>query len=75
RVLLLDKQSRLNRTSAEPVRSPGYGQLDLGGSYKLSRATTLHAAVYNLGDKRLDFDTDNQYIDGRRLWLAVNTSF
>ena len=75
RLLMLDKQSRLNRTSAVPVNSPGYSQLDFGGSYKLTRATTLHAAIYNVGDKRLDYDSANQYIDGRRLWVAVNTSF
>jgi outer membrane receptor for ferrienterochelin and colicins len=75
RLLAYDQQMKLNRTSAVPTISPGYAQVDLGGSYKLTKATTLSAAIYNLGDKRLDYDIANQYIDGRRLWLAMNMTF
>ncbi|MDX3906452.1 MAG: TonB-dependent receptor [Pigmentiphaga sp.] len=75
RVWAYDKQMRLNRTSAVPTISPGYVQVDVGGSYQVNKTVTLHAAIYNLGDKRLDYETANQYIDGRRLWVGMNVKF
>ena len=75
RVMAYDQQMKLNRTSAVPTISPGYTQVDLGASYKLNKSTTLSAAIYNLGDKRLDYDVANQYIDGRRVWFAANMTF
>lgn len=75
RVVAYDQQMKLNRTSAVPTLSPGYTQFDLGASYKLTKSTTLSAAIYNLGDKRLDYDVANQYIDGRRLWVSANMTF
>ncbi|MFL9922732.1 TonB-dependent receptor [Herbaspirillum lusitanum] len=53
----------------------GYTLLDIGTSYVLSKSTTLNAAIYNLGDKRLDEQTFNTVGDGRRLWMSVNTRF
>ncbi len=75
RVWAYDKQMKLNRTSAVPTMSPGYVQVDLGGSYRVNKTVTLHAAIYNLGDKRLDYDVANLHLDGRRLWVAMNVQF
>jgi outer membrane receptor for ferrienterochelin and colicins len=52
-----------------------YTLLDIGTSFVLNKATTLNAAIYNVGDKRLDEQTFNTVGDGRRLWLSVNTRF
>ncbi|MEI2417065.1 TonB-dependent receptor [Orrella sp. JC864] len=52
-----------------------YYTFDLGASYALTKNTTINAAVYNLGDKRLDEQTYNTIGDGRRYWLSVNTRF
>ncbi|VCU68132.1 Colicin I receptor precursor [Pigmentiphaga humi] len=75
RVWAYDRQMKLNRTSAVPTMSPGYVQVDLGGSYRVNKTVTLHAAIYNLADKRLDYDVANLYLDGRRLWVGMNVNF
>lgn len=75
RVLAYDQQMKLNRTSATPTISPGYTLVDLGASYKLNKNTTLNAAIYNLGDKRLNYDTANLWLDGRRLWVSAVVTF
>lgn len=52
-----------------------YAIADVGLSYALTRDTTLKAAVYNVGDRRLDTLTYNTVDDGRRYWFGVNTRF
>jgi outer membrane receptor for ferrienterochelin and colicins len=53
----------------------GYTLVDVGASYALNKATTINAAIYNLGDKRLDDLTFNTVGDGRRFWVGMNTRF
>jgi outer membrane receptor for ferrienterochelin and colicins len=53
----------------------GYGTVDLGASYALTKDSTISLAVYNVGDKRLDATDYNTVSDGRRLWASVNTRF
>ena len=48
-----------------------YATADLGVSWKASKTTTLNAALYNLTDRRLDYDDYNAIEDGRRLWLGI----
>jgi outer membrane receptor for ferrienterochelin and colicins len=52
-----------------------YTLVDVGASYALNRDTTVNAALYNVGDKRLDDLTFNTVGDGRRLWVGMNTRF
>lgn len=52
-----------------------YNYLDIGGSYQLTKSTTLNVALYNVGDKRLDAETYNTVGDGRRLWVGLNSRF
>ncbi|MFT4191277.1 MAG: TonB-dependent receptor [Comamonas sp.] len=58
---------------AEPA--PSYTTADLGGSYQWSKAVTLNAALYNLGDKQLDAATFDKTSYGRRLWVGVTAEF
>ena len=68
----------------------GYTMLHLGGSYQLTKAVTLNAAIYNLLNKDfLDYRSyratptanptySNTYVnsqEGRRLWLSANVDF
>lgn len=48
---------------------------DIGVTYDWSRSVMLKAALFNVGDKRLDELTYNTVGDGRRLWLGVTTRF
>jgi outer membrane receptor for ferrienterochelin and colicins len=52
-----------------------YTVADLGASYAWSKNVTINAALYNIGDKRLDELTFNTIGDGRRLWVGLNTRF
>jgi outer membrane receptor for ferrienterochelin and colicins len=52
-----------------------YTLVDAGLSYRVNRSVTVNAALYNIGDKRLDDLTYNTVGDGRRVWLGVNNSF
>ncbi|MVW70944.1 TonB-dependent receptor domain-containing protein [Bordetella sp. 15P40C-2] len=55
--------------------APSYTLVDLGGSYKLNKNVTMHAGIYNLLDKDINYD-DYQFVeDGRRLWLAMDIRF
>ncbi|KRE88808.1 ligand-gated channel protein [Frateuria sp. Soil773] len=67
-------------SAGKPVTAPNgrvvreygaYATADLGATWRLGGATTLNAALYNLTDRRLDYDTYNNVEDGRRLWLGM----
>lgn len=53
----------------------GYGTVDLGASYALTKNSRFNLALYNIGDKRLDASSYNTVGDGRRLWASVSTTF
>lgn len=59
--------------NAEPA--PAYTTADIGGSYQLTRAVALNAAVYNLNDKRLDDETYGTVNYGRTFWLGSTVNF
>ncbi|MFC3460225.1 TonB-dependent receptor domain-containing protein [Massilia haematophila] len=52
-----------------------YTLVDAGVSYRVNRSVTVNAALYNIGDKRLDDLSYNTVGDGRRVWLGLNSSF
>lgn len=55
--------------------APSYTTADVGGSYQWSKAVTINAALYNLGDKQLDAETFDKTSYGRRLWVGANVAF
>lgn len=59
--------------SAEPA--PDYTTADIGVSHKLTKTLKLNAAVYNIGDKRLDDETYGTVNYGRTFWGGVTLSF
>lgn len=59
--------------SGEPA--PAYTTADVGGSYDLTKAVTLKAAVYNLADKRLDDETYGTVNYGRTFWVGTTLRF
>ncbi|WP_303852897.1 TonB-dependent receptor domain-containing protein [Bartonella apis] len=52
-----------------------YVTFDIGGSYAFSENVKLNAAIYNLFDKRVGVDQFNDVVEGRRLWLSMNSQF
>lgn len=64
----------VSRTSTA-VERPGYTVFDLGANYRLTDSITLFAAIYNFGDKELDYSKSENWIDGRRYWLGANYKF
>lgn len=64
------------RTLADGVRQyPSYATADVGVSWDYSRDLTLNAALYNLGDRRVDYADFNTIIDGRRFWIGATYRF
>jgi len=59
--------------SGDPA--PAYTTADVGGSYDLTKAVTLKAAVYNLADKRLDDETYGTVNYGRTFWVGTTLRF
>jgi len=64
------------REIAPGVREyPSYVTADLGASFAATKDLTLNAAIYNVGDKRLDEAEYNTVNYGRRVWLSANLRF
>lgn len=59
--------------SAEGVAS--YTMVDLGAVYKATPQLKLTAGIYNLLDKRIDYDDYGKTLDGRRLTVGMNFDF
>lgn len=52
--------------------TPAYSFVDLGGTYKVTPDLKLLAGVYNVFDKRIDFDRYHRVLDGRRYSMGVD---
>lgn len=61
--------------SGNNIVSPDYTVVDMGASYKITPAFTVHAGVQNLLDKRLNYDTSGYLIDPARVWMGVGARF
>lgn len=61
--------------SSSSTIAPSSTLLDLGGSYRFNKSTVVHAGIYNVFDKNIDYDDFSYVEDGRRFWVAVNYSF
>lgn len=61
--------------SGENVVAASYTTVDIGGSYRISPAFTLHGGVQNLFDKRLAYADYAYVIDPARVWLGVAARF
>ena len=61
--------------SGNNIVSPDYTVVDMGASYKITPAFTVHAGVQNLLDKRLNYDMAGYLIDPARVWMGVGVRF
>jgi outer membrane receptor for ferrienterochelin and colicins len=52
-----------------------YFTFDIGANYALTEQVLLSAAIYNVGDERLEPDSYNTVGDGRRFWLGTTVKF
>lgn len=60
-------------SGATPV--PSYTFVDAGISYNLTDDVKVQAAIYNLLDKEVDYDTYGYVEDGRRYWFGMDVAF
>ncbi len=67
-------------SSGKPVTTPdgrtvreygSYATADAGASWRFGERVMLNAALYNLTDRRLDYDTYKATDIGRRLWVGM----
>ncbi|WP_311267939.1 TonB-dependent receptor domain-containing protein [Sphingobium sp. WCS2017Hpa-17] len=61
--------------SGTNIFAASYTVVDIGGSYKITPAFTVHGGVQNLLDKRLDYDASGYVIDPARIWMGVGVRF
>jgi len=52
-----------------------YTTLDIGMTYEVNDATTVNAAIYNVGDASITDSDNNTYQSGRTVWLGVTAKF
>nr|WP_230479612.1 ligand-gated channel protein [Izhakiella capsodis] len=64
----------LSRTSMS-AGTPAYTLIDVGLRYYATKNTLLSAGVYNLFDKRIDYQTYNTILDGRRYTVGLTYNF
>lgn len=64
----------LGRTSMSKGK-PSYAMVDVGMNYNVSDQIKVAAGVYNLLDKRIEYNTYNFILDGRRYNLGVTYNF
>ncbi len=64
----------LSRTSMAKGK-PAYTMVDVGLNYKPTDKIQVNAGVYNVFDKKIDTDTYNYILDGRRYNLGLTYKF
>ena len=64
----------LSRTTMAEGK-PAYGMMDLGINYKPTDQIQVNAGIYNLFDKRIDVETYNYVLDGRRYNISLTYKF
>ncbi|MGL5108358.1 MAG: TonB-dependent receptor domain-containing protein [Vibrio ordalii] len=57
------------------VLAPSITYFDLGSNWQLNANVKLMAGIYNLFDQETTYQEYGYVEDGRRYWLAINTSF
>jgi outer membrane receptor for ferrienterochelin and colicins len=61
--------------SGTNIFAASYTVVDIGASYKITPAFTVHGGVQNLLDKRLDYAASGYIIDPARIWMGVGVRF
>ncbi|RCX00927.1 ligand-gated channel protein [Marinomonas foliarum] len=64
----------LGRTSMEEA-IPSYTFVDTGISYNVNNTVSVYAGIYNFFDEKVDYDTYNKVLDGRRYNAKVKVVF
>ena len=64
----------LSRTSMSEG-TPGYGFVDIGAVYGLTRNVDLTAGLYNVANKEVANDDYAVVLDGRRLVVGMSVDF
>ena len=64
----------LSRTTMADGK-PAYGMIDVGLNVKPTDQIQINAGIYNLFDKRIDTDTYDYVLDGRRYNLGLTYKF
>lgn len=64
----------LSRTSMSKS-TPSFTFVDVGLNYKINKNVNFGVGVYNVFDKRLDYDTYDAIYDGRRYWAQLTVGF
>ena len=64
----------LSRTTMAKGK-PAYGMMDVGLNYKPTDQIQVNAGVYNLLDKRIDVETYDYVLDGRRYNIGLTYKF
>lgn len=57
------------------VVSPSVNFVDMGGNWNVTDNVTLSLAIYNLFDEETTYEEFGYVEDGRRFWLALDTTF
>lgn len=61
--------------SGESIVAKSYTTVDVGGSFRVNHALTVHGGIQNLFDKRLAYDDYAYVIDPARIWLGLQMRF
>lgn len=64
----------LSRTTMSKS-TPSFTFVDLGLSYKVNKNINFGFGIYNVFDKRLDYETYDAVYDGRRYWAQLTVGF
>ncbi|WP_370679246.1 TonB-dependent receptor domain-containing protein [Comamonas sp. GB3 AK4-5] len=69
-------QSAQALNTANTVRKPGHGLVDLSAAWQLNPSTTLRAGILNVADRTFERINASDYSEeGRRFYLSLNARF
>ncbi|MEG2046018.1 MAG: TonB-dependent receptor [Comamonas sp.] len=69
-------QSEQALNTANTIRKPGHGLLDLSTAWQITPDTTLRAGILNVANRTFDRINASDYSEeGRRFYLSMNTRF
>lgn len=75
RVSYRDKEADTISKDSNNHLAPAVTYLDVGGNWQVSNNVRLMAGIYNLLDEQTNYEEYGYVEDGRRYWLAINSSF
>lgn len=64
----------ISRTSMSEG-TPGYGFVDIGGVYRLTKNVDVKAGLYNVANKEITNEDYDVVLDGRRLVVGISADF